>query len=110
MGEELSRIPGLPVTVPDGAFYYFVDVRRFGSSLDIAARVLAERKVIMIPGEAFGPGGGGFIRVSYAAATTTSVEVWPRSGRSWRPVARARSPSELRQPRPRRVRRLPFRC
>jgi aspartate/methionine/tyrosine aminotransferase len=67
MGETLARIPGLPVTVPDGAFYYFVDVRRFGSSLDIAARVLAERKVIMIPGEAFGPGGAGFIRVSYAA-------------------------------------------
>jgi aspartate aminotransferase len=67
MAEELGRIPGLDVTVPDGAFYYFVDVRRFGSSLEIAERLLARRRVITIPGEAFGPGGAGFIRVSYAA-------------------------------------------
>jgi aspartate/methionine/tyrosine aminotransferase len=67
MGEELARIRGLEVTVPEGAFYYFVDVRRFGTSLEIAERVLARRKVITIPGEAFGPGGAGFIRVSYAA-------------------------------------------
>jgi aspartate aminotransferase len=67
MAEELGRIPGLAVTVPDGAFYYFLDVRRFGSSLDIAERLLARRRVITIPGEAFGPGGAGFIRVSYAA-------------------------------------------
>jgi len=68
MADELARIPGLPVTVPDGAFYYFVDVRGFGSSLAIAERVLSRRRVIMIPGEAFGPGGAGFLRISYAAS------------------------------------------
>ncbi|HEX4825453.1 MAG TPA: aminotransferase class I/II-fold pyridoxal phosphate-dependent enzyme [Candidatus Polarisedimenticolaceae bacterium] len=67
MAEELSRIPGLRVTVPDGAFYFFVDVRPFGSSASIAERLLARRHVITIPGEAFGPGGTGFIRISYAA-------------------------------------------
>jgi aspartate/methionine/tyrosine aminotransferase len=68
MAEELGRIPGLEVTMPDGAFYFFVDVRRFGDSLAIAERVLTRRKVITIPGEAFGPGGAGFLRVSYAAS------------------------------------------
>ena len=68
MAEELAKIPGLPVTLPDGAFYFFVDVRRFGSSTEIAARVLERRRVITIPGEAFGPGGAGFLRVSYAAS------------------------------------------
>jgi aspartate/methionine/tyrosine aminotransferase len=67
MAEELRLIPHLPVTLPDGAFYFFVDVRSFGSSLEIAERLLAERRVIVIPGEAFGPGGAGFLRVSYAA-------------------------------------------
>jgi aspartate/methionine/tyrosine aminotransferase len=67
MAEELSRIPGLPVTLPDGAFYFFVDVRSFGSSLTIAERLLNDRRVIVIPGEAFGPGGAGFLRISYAA-------------------------------------------
>ena len=67
MAEELRLIPNLPVTLPDGAFYFFVDVRAFGSSLEIAERLLTERHVIVIPGEAFGPGGVGFLRVSYAA-------------------------------------------
>jgi len=67
MADELRRIPQLPVSMPDGAFYFFVDVRAFGSSLAIAERLLRERRVIVIPGEAFGPGGAGFLRISYAA-------------------------------------------
>jgi aspartate/methionine/tyrosine aminotransferase len=67
MAAELRRIPGLPVAMPDGAFYFFVDVRSFGSSLAIAERVLRSRRVIVIPGEAFGPGGAGFLRISFAA-------------------------------------------
>ena len=68
MAEELRRIPKLPVTMPDGAFYFFLDVRGFGDSLEIAERLLQDRRVIVIPGEAFGPGGAGFLRVSYAAS------------------------------------------
>jgi len=67
MAEELALIPKLAVTMPDGAFYFFVDVRAFGSSLAIAERLLSSRRVIVIPGEAFGPGGAGFLRISYAA-------------------------------------------
>ena len=67
MADALSAIPGLSVTIPDGAFYFFVDVRPFGSSLAIAERTLARRGVITIPGEAFGAGGAGFLRISYAA-------------------------------------------
>ena len=68
MHAELSRIPGLPVVLPGGAFYFFVDVRGFGASLEIADRLLTRHRVITIPGEAFGPGGAGFLRISYAAA------------------------------------------
>ena len=67
MADELKAIPRLPVTIPEGAFYFFLDVREFGSSLAIAERLLQRRRVIVIPGEAFGPGGAGFLRVSYAA-------------------------------------------
>ncbi len=67
MAEELKRIPKLSVTMPDGAFYFFLDVRGFGDSLAIAEHLLQERRVIVIPGEAFGAGGAGFLRVSYAA-------------------------------------------
>ena len=68
MLEALGAIPGVRVTPPDGAFYVFLDVRDFGSSLEIAERVLTRRRVITIPGEAFGPGGAGFLRISYAAS------------------------------------------
>jgi aspartate/methionine/tyrosine aminotransferase len=67
MADELGRIPGLTINLPDGAFYFFVDVRAFGDSQEIARRLLSERRVIVIPGEAFGPGGAGFLRVSFAA-------------------------------------------
>jgi len=68
MHAELARIPGLAPALPDGAFYFFVDVSRFGDSIALAERVLARRRVITIPGEAFGPGGAGFLRISYAAS------------------------------------------
>lgn len=58
---------GLRTTNPAGAFYLFVDVRSTGlSSRDFALRLLEEEKVAVVPGEAFGPGGEGFVRCSYA--------------------------------------------
>ncbi len=67
MAEELSRIPGLRFDLPDGAFYFFVDASRFGSALPICRRVLERRKVVTIPGAAFGETCDGWIRISYAA-------------------------------------------
>lgn len=60
---------GLPTTNPAGAFYLFVDVRGTGlSSKDFALRLLEEEQVAVVPGGAFGPGGEGFVRCSYATA------------------------------------------
>jgi aspartate/methionine/tyrosine aminotransferase len=68
MARELGRIGGLRVEPPDGAFYFFVDVSRWGESAKLAERLLARRRVIVIPGEAFGPGGRGYLRISFAAS------------------------------------------
>ena len=58
---------GLRTTNPAGAFYLFVEVRSTGlSSRDFALRLLEEEKVAVVPGEAFGAGGEGFVRCSYA--------------------------------------------
>ena len=60
---------GLPVANPAGAFYLFADVRGTGlSSKDFALRLLEEEQVAVVPGGAFGPGGEGFVRCSYATA------------------------------------------
>ena len=58
---------GLPCFTPKGAFYLFPDIRQFGmSSDDFALRLLNEQKVVVVPGNAFGSAGEGFIRISYA--------------------------------------------
>ena len=66
MGRELERIPGIRYARPDGAFYYFVDVRQHGSAIELAHRLLVKRKVVTIPGEAFGENGAGWLRLSFA--------------------------------------------
>ena len=66
MARELDSIPEIHYVTPDGAFYFFVDVRRHGGSLEIAHRLLGRRKVITIPGEAFGDNGAGWLRLSFA--------------------------------------------
>ena len=63
------REAGLPSVQPDGAFYLFVDVRGTGlSSREFALQLLEEEKVAVVPGDAFGPGGEGFVRCSYATS------------------------------------------
>jgi aspartate/methionine/tyrosine aminotransferase len=74
MAEGLARVPGVRFTLPDGAFYFFVDVSAHGSSLEVARRLLERRRVVTIPGEAFGPCGAGWLRLSYAASEQAIVE------------------------------------
>lgn len=58
---------GLPCFVPGGAFYTFPDIREFGvTSEEFALRLLAEEKLAVVPGAAFGDAGEGFLRISYA--------------------------------------------
>jgi aminotransferase len=68
MAEELVRIPDLRFSPPAGAFYFFVDISAYGDSLAVSRRIMDNRKVITIPGEAFGENGGGFLRISFAAS------------------------------------------
>ena len=58
---------GLPCFEPFGAFYVFPCIKEFGmSSEDFATRLLQEEKVAVVPGDAFGDSGEGYIRISYA--------------------------------------------
>ena len=58
---------GLPCFTPKGAFYVFPDIRKFGmTSEEFSLKLLKEKKVVVVPGSAFGESGEGFIRISYA--------------------------------------------
>ena len=71
---ELSKIDGVTVPVPQGAFYVYPDVtgllgREWGggtptTSLELADLMLERAEVAAVPGEAFGP--SGYLRFSYA--------------------------------------------
>lgn len=61
------RSIGIDSFEPEGAFYIYPDIRRFGlSSEEFCERLLYENKCAIIPGSAFGAGGDGFARISYA--------------------------------------------
>jgi len=61
------RKMGLDCFEPYGAFYVFPSIRKFGlSSEEFAEKLLKEEKVAVVPGNAFGTSGEGFIRISYA--------------------------------------------
>jgi len=60
---------GLPTFEPKGAFYAFPKVSVTGLDDDtFATRLLDEEHVAIVPGNAFGAGGEGFCRCSYATA------------------------------------------
>jgi aspartate aminotransferase len=67
-----KTIPGLTCTVPQGAFYVYPNVSAFfgrggiKSAADLAAKLLSEAHVVVVPGEAFGT--KEHVRLSYAVS------------------------------------------
>ncbi len=67
--ERLNNMPGVRAIMPKGAFYAFPNVKSFGrSSAEIASYLLNEAGVALLGGQAFGDGGEGYIRISYATS------------------------------------------
>ena len=65
--ERIAEIPAVDAARPEGAFYAFVDVSTLaGSSDTIAKRLLTDYGVVTAPGSAFGAGGAGHLRLSFA--------------------------------------------
>lgn len=76
---------GLPTFEPRGAFYTFPSVANSGmSDEEFAQRLLEEEKVAVVPGSAFGAGGSGFVRCSYATAYEKIEEALRRIDRFMR--------------------------
>jgi len=57
------------VTPPQGAFYFFLDLRPLKmSSVEICEKILDDAGVGLVPGSAFGAQGEGFVRMTIAAS------------------------------------------
>jgi aspartate aminotransferase len=71
ISERLSSIPGVRINAPAGAFYAFPDVsaatEAAGTNVaQLASTLLHDYGVALLPGTAFGPGGEGHLRLSFA--------------------------------------------
>ena len=73
---------GLPCFEPFGAFYVFPCIKEFGmTSEEFATKLLEKERVAVVPGDAFGESGEGFIRISYAYSLDQLREAMERLGR-----------------------------
>ena len=76
--KEFNRM-GLTCFEPKGAFYVFPCIKSTGlSSEEFCARLVEEYKVAIVPGNAFGESGEGFVRVSYAYSINHILEALKR--------------------------------
>jgi aspartate aminotransferase len=72
--EEAARL-GLPVFRTQGTFYMLVDISASGlSPREFTLRLLDEHHVAVAPGEVFGPGGDGLVRISLAVEEDVIAE------------------------------------
>ena len=70
---------GLPIAVPEGAFYVFPDISQTGlSDEDFCEQLLEQQHVAVVPGSAFGTCGANRIRCSYASSKETIQEALRR--------------------------------
>ena len=77
--EGLNAIPGFRCAKPTGAFYAFPNVEATGiPARELQTRLLEEAGVACLAGTAFGEGGLGFLRFSYAASLSDIAEALRR--------------------------------
>ncbi|MDE0970234.1 MAG: aminotransferase class I/II-fold pyridoxal phosphate-dependent enzyme [Octadecabacter sp.] len=66
MVNGLRNIDGLSCFMPEGAFFAFPNIKKFGkNSVDMSRYLLDQARVSTIPGSAFGEGGEGHVRVVF---------------------------------------------
>lgn len=73
--KAINEIPGLHCECPKGAFYIFINCKSLNmKSADLSAYLLENAKIALVPGDVFGPGGEGYLRMSFANSYDNIVE------------------------------------
>ncbi|MGE5677055.1 MAG: pyridoxal phosphate-dependent aminotransferase [Pseudomonadota bacterium] len=80
--ERIKAIPNLSVLHPQGSIYLFLNIKKTGlSSAEAADRILKEAHVLVIPGNAFGACGEGYIRIAVTMGLDKLKEAFDRISR-----------------------------
>ncbi|MBZ9626011.1 pyridoxal phosphate-dependent aminotransferase [Clostridium sp. FP2] len=78
----INGIDNISCEEPKGAFYAFINIKKTGlSSEEFAVKLLKEQHVIVVPGNGFGPGGEGFVRLSYATSKENIIKGLSKMGK-----------------------------
>ena len=73
--KAINDIEGISCQCPKGAFYIFINCKSLGmTSADLSAYLLENAKIALVPGDVFGPGGEGYLRMSFANSYENIVE------------------------------------
>jgi len=81
--DRLRSMPGVFVPEPTGAFYAFPRLQGLADSFDFCQWLVREKKVGLAPGNAFGLGGEGHIRLCFAVEEPTLIEALDRLEAGW---------------------------
>ncbi|MCR5134075.1 MAG: pyridoxal phosphate-dependent aminotransferase [Clostridiales bacterium] len=78
--ERINQIPGMSVIYPPkGSFYLFINIKGMGmSSVEAADFILQKAHVLMLPGNAFGECGEGYVRIACTVNVDTLKEAFDR--------------------------------
>ena len=78
--ERINQIPGMSVIYPPkGSFYLFINIKGMGmSSVEAADYILQKAHVLMLPGNAFGECGEGYVRIACTVNVDTLKEAFDR--------------------------------
>ena len=73
--KAINEISGLSCRSPKGSFYIFINCKKLGiKSAALADYLLEKAKIALVPGDVFGPGGEGYLRMSFANSYENIVE------------------------------------
>ena len=86
---RLKHFEDISFIEPDGAFYCFFSVRGLTDSLAFAHALLEQTKVGLAPGLAFGPAGGGYLRLCYAQDEQILNKAFDRLDKGFNAVKRS---------------------
>ena len=75
MTEELKKSDKLVVDTPTSTFYLFINITKTGlGSEEFAYRLLEEKHIAVVPGNAFNQAGEGYIRIACTLCTQKLVD------------------------------------
>jgi aspartate aminotransferase len=62
----IDGLDGVSYIKPEGAFYLFCDISKYGTSAEVAKKILNEVNVAVIPGDGFGA--EGYVRMTFCTS------------------------------------------